>query len=279
MKCLSIGVSRQDWVIALGGGITGDIAGFLAATLLRGLKWALIPTSLLAQVDSSIGGKTAVNLTMGKNLMGAFYPPKWVWIDPDYLKTLPRRHLVAGWAEAVKHGVIGDPSILDWIEEHAQYLTQPMTLPEDISSALMKVIEVKAKVVSKDERELNQRVILNFGHTLGHALEAALDDLVHGEAVSLGICFSLEWSASFNGLSRVEVKRVESILKSLSLPTNWRDYLKSEVFEYLKHDKKVDHERLSFIVTPAFGRAKIEPISVDLFCARLRHIAHSRSAL
>lgn len=261
-QCLQVGASRDDLVVALGGGVTGDLAGLLAATLLRGVRWAQVPTTLLAQIDSSVGGKVGVNHALGKNLLGAFYPPAWAWLDAAYLDTLPPRQLAAGCAELVKHALLGDVGLLSDLERLAP---APLTPSRLTPSLLRRGVAVKAAVVSRDERERGERATLNLGHTLGHALEATRRELLHGEAVSLGLCFALEWSVA-RGLPREDAARAVALLRALGLPTDWRAALSPESLDFLRRDKKRKGEHVTFVVLTALGAPALERVSVERLC-------------
>jgi len=268
-QCLQVGASREDLVVALGGGVTGDLAGLLAATLLRGVRWAQVPTTLLAQVDSSVGGKVAVNHALGKNLLGAFYPPEWAWLDAAYLDTLPPRQLAAGCAELVKHALLGDVALLEDLEALAR---APRVASALSPSLLRRGVAVKAAVVSRDERERGERVTLNLGHTLGHALEAASRDLLHGEAVALGLCFALERSVA-RGLPPADAARAVALLRALGLPTDWRAALSAESLDFLRRDKKRSGEQLTFVVLTALGAPALERVGVEDLCDAARAAA------
>lgn len=193
-KLPSCGLDRQSFVIALGGGVVGDLAGFVAASYLRGLALVQVPTSLLAQVDSSVGGKTGVNLPQGKNLVGAFYQPKIVLADIDTLRTLPERELRGGFAEVIKHGAIRDAKFFAWLEQgYKRVLALDF---EAVTHVVRRCCEIKAEIVSADERESGLRALLNFGHTVGHAMETLSDynGLLHGEAISMGMCAGAQLS-------------------------------------------------------------------------------------
>ena len=236
-------MSRADLIIAIGGGVIGDLSGFVAATYMRGIEFVNIPTTTLSQIDSSIGGKVAVNLGLTKNIIGAFYPPIAVFIDFETLKSLPKRHYYNGLVEALKAGLIYDPTIFelfksDDIDEH---------LPEIIYKSLV----VKKTIVEEDEFEMGIRKILNFGHTIGHGLESYfnLHDLLHGEAVALGMLYVLT-----NEDIR---KEVVNIYQKLHLPINVT-YDTNEVYQYIINDKKAKHGKLSLIKVDEIGKAYIE---------------------
>lgn len=235
------GIERSDVVVALGGGVTGDLVGFAAATVLRGVGLVQVPTSLLAMVDSSVGGKTGINHPTGKNLIGAFYQPPEVVIDPAYLETLPEREYRAGWAEIIKHGLIepstpaGKSGLLELIEANAESLlnrSSPL-LPEIIR----RNVEIKASVVNADEREAGLRAILNFGHTIGHAVEAAGYHLLHGEAVAVGLHGAMRLAVELDRVDAIEADKARDLLKAFGLPVTVRAN-SDEVRTYMRQDKK-----------------------------------------
>jgi 3-dehydroquinate synthase len=217
-QAASAGLDRNAILVALGGGMVGDLAGFVAATYLRGVRFVQIPTSLLALVDSSVGGKTGVNLPQGKNLVGAFYQPIEVDADLDLLKTLPQREYVSGLAEVVKYGIIWDASFFHFLEKHQDGLLARD--PVLLESVVARCCEIKAEVVAMDEREIGPRAILNFGHTLGHALEKAggYGRWLHGEAVAMGMHFAAHLSVKIEGFAPADAARVSALLTALRLP-------------------------------------------------------------
>lgn len=273
-KCLTIyqhltdaileqGVERRTTIIALGGGVVGDLAGFVAATTLRGLPFVQIPTTLLSQVDSSVGGKTGINTRWGKNLLGAFHQPLCVLADVTTLSTLPRRELVAGYAEIVKSGLIGDQALFNWCEKHgAAVLDQE---PEALAEAVRQACAFKARVVAADEREeqkSNGRALLNLGHTFGHALEAELGydgRLLHGEAVSIGLNLAFALSVRLGLCPEQDQLRVTHHLESLNMPTHIRDlphtFAVEDLMAHMQRDKKMQDGCLSFVLAHGIGRA------------------------
>ncbi len=254
-------VNRKDTIIALGGGVVGDITGFASAIIKRGCQFVQIPTTLLAQVDSSVGGKTAINSKAGKNLVGAFHQPVAVYIDPDVLKTLPERHMRAGYAEVVKYGLINDDSFFDWCCNNGQNILSRD--PEALEYAIAHSVKAKADIVAQDERETaNVRALLNLGHTFAHALEAETgysDKLFHGEAVALGMILAHDFSAQLGLCSKDDAKRVAEHIAASGLPssltelglTNKGDIL----FAHMQHDKKRVGDTLPFILSKRIGRA------------------------
>src|SRR5437868_13516239 len=217
---LAIGIERGSMLVALGGGVVGDVTGFAAATLLRGSDFVQIPTTLLAQVDSSVGGKTAINTAAGKNLLGAFYQPRQVLADTDTLTTLPARELRAGYAEIAKYGMIRDAAFFEWLE--AQHKAVCDLDPHAVTRAILMSCQMKATIVAADEREEGDRALLNFGHTFGHALEAETgfsDALLHGEAVGLGMVLAFDFAVRLGIATGQDASRVRRHLAAAGLPT------------------------------------------------------------
>ena len=261
---LAMGLERSDLVIALGGGVIGDLAGFAASVIRRGVRYVQVPTSLLAQVDSSVGGKTAVNSPYGKNLIGAFHQPTLVLADTDVLSTLPARELRAGYAEVVKYGLLGDRAFYDWLGEHRQSLfgNDASVLTE----AVRRSVAAKAAIVARDETETGDRMLLNLGHTFGHALEAWAgfsDRLLHGEAVAIGMAQAFRLSEEM-GLTPAGTAAAVSIhLASAGLPTLFSHIPGSgrpsadELIRLMGQDKKVRAGRLTFILVRGIGEAFI----------------------
>jgi 3-dehydroquinate synthase len=250
-------MNRDATVLALGGGVVGDIAGFAAACYQRGIGYVQIPTTLLAQVDSSVGGKTGVNHPGGKNLIGAFYQPQSVIADIDTLATLPDRELRAGLAEVIKYGCVWDPLLLDWLDRHMGEL-----LARD-ASALTYIVsrscEIKATVVAKDERERGLRAILNFGHTFGHAIEAATgyQTYLHGEAVGLGMLAAADLSHRAGLIDGAVRGRVRDILKKAGLPTDTPRLGAARTLELMQMDKKVLGGSVRLVLLERLGRAVV----------------------
>ncbi|HER35635.1 MAG: 3-dehydroquinate synthase [Halothiobacillaceae bacterium] len=251
-------VDRKTTLIALGGGVIGDITGFAAASFLRGIPFIQIPTTLLAQVDSSVGGKTGVNHPRGKNMIGAFYQPRCVVADTGSLETLPDRELSAGLAEVIKYGLLWDEDFLAWIESHVADLRRrdPATLTEAIRQSCL----IKAEIVRQDEREGGIRALLNLGHTFGHAIEAGMGYGVwlHGEAVGAGMCMAAELSRRLGLIDPDAVKRVETLVESAGLPTRAPGELSVERLRSLMDsDKKVEHGRLRLVLLGRLGQARL----------------------
>jgi 3-dehydroquinate synthase len=269
-------IERNDLVIALGGGVVGDLAGFSAAILRRGVDFVQVPTSLLAQVDSSVGGKTGINSPQGKNLLGAFHQPVLVIADTSVLDTLSPRQFRAGYAEVAKYGVLGDEAFFGWLEaNHADIFSGGAAREHAIATSC----RAKAAIVSRDERENGERALLNLGHTFGHALEAATgfsDRLFHGEGVSVGMVLAAEFSAQLGMISAADAARVARHLASVGLPTRLQDIAgftqegladADALMALMAQDKKVKRGRLTFILLQAIGRAVV---TNDVEPARVR---------
>lgn len=251
-------LDRSCVLVALGGGVVGDITGFAAACYQRGVRYLQVPTTLLAQVDSSVGGKTAVNHALGKNMIGAFHQPVAVVIDTSVLATLPAREFAAGLAEVVKYGLIRDPVFFDWLEEHADALMARN--PDTIAYAIERSCRNKAEVVAGDERESGARALLNLGHTFGHAIETALGYGVwlHGEAVAAGMVMAARLSARSSMLESGSVRRIEALLTRMTLPTRAPDSLSPDtLLEIMAVDKKARDRRIVLILLEAVGRAVV----------------------
>ncbi len=257
-------IARGDAVVALGGGVVGDLAGFAAASWLRGVAWVCVPTTLLAQVDSSIGGKTAIDLPAGKNLVGAFHQPAGVLVDPDVLATLSARHVRAGLAEVVKKGFAVSAPLFGWVERHLDELAAGE--PDALAGAVERAIRVKSAVVRADEREREGggRTALNFGHTLAHAIEAARGyrGLLHGEAVAIGMRAAAELSAAQAGLPAEARTRLEVALDHLRLPVTMPATPLRALFAAMSNDKKSAHGEVRWVLTPQIGVASV-PRAVD----------------
>ncbi len=256
---------RKTTLVALGGGVVGDLVGFAASVLLRGVDFIQVPTTLLAQVDSSVGGKTAINTRHGKNLVGTFYQPRLVLADTDVLDTLPKRELLAGYAEVVKYGLIDDPAFFDWCEKNAGDL-----LAGDAAKrtyAIEQSCRAKARIVAADERETTDlRALLNLGHTFGHALEAETGfgpDLLHGEAVGTGMALAFDLSARLGLCPAGDAERVRAHLGALGLPVrlrsigggNRRQWNAAKLIEHMRGDKKAQAGHLTFILARGIGKA------------------------
>jgi 3-dehydroquinate synthase len=274
-------LERSDAVIALGGGVVGDLAGFAAATYLRGITLVQIPTTLLAQIDSSVGGKTGVNTSAGKNSIGAFHHPAAVLIDPETLSTLPRRELTAGWCEAIKQAAIADRKLFDLVVEVLRDGSRAAAADERIDGVIRRLCAVKAKIVSGDPREnlgrsdARSRKVLNFGHTVGHALEAVTRyrRFKHGEAVGLGMLVAGEIAKKLGILPAVELELLESAVKLAGRLPPTRDLNPADIMESMKHDKKRVGDSLKWVLLEQIGSAQIvdgRNISASLIRAALR---------
>jgi 3-dehydroquinate synthase len=257
-------LDRRVVIVALGGGMIGDLAGFAAATLFRGVRWIAVPTSLLAMLDASVGGKTAINRPTGRNLVGAFHQPSAVFCDLDMLATLPQREYVSALGEAVKIAVVGDAELLVRIESHAGAIVQrDLSVLADVVKAC---VRFKADVVSEDETETSgRRAVLNFGHTLAHALEHLHPGRwLHGEAVAIGICAALRVSVAKAGLAPADAERVTAVLKAAELPvTVPPDVDEGAVIEALLADKKRDGETVRFVLATRIGAAATHALNPD----------------
>lgn len=248
---------RRSTLAALGGGVTGDIVGFVAATFLRGVPYIQIPTTLLAQVDSSVGGKTGVNHSLGKNLIGAFYQPRLVCVDPNTLRTLSEREYRAGLFEVIKYGLIYDEDFFAYLESHLDALKERN--PADLVRVIHRCCEIKAEVIAQDEREGGLRQILNFGHTIGHALEAATDyeRFKHGEAVAYGMLAAARLSREAAGLDESALNRIRNITFHLGPLPSAADISFGDLLEAMQRDKKRRDDQLVFVLLPSIGQTKI----------------------
>ncbi|NTV97270.1 MAG: 3-dehydroquinate synthase, partial [Thiobacillus sp.] len=245
---LSNRAERKTTLIALGGGVIGDLTGFAAASYQRGVPFIQVPTTLLAQVDSSVGGKTGINHPLGKNMIGAFYQPQLVLADTTTLDTLPERELSAGLAEVIKYGLIRDLPFLEWLEANMDRLVARD--PEALAYAILRSCENKAEVVAADEREAGQRALLNLGHTFGHAIEAGMGYGVwlHGEGVSGGTMLAADLSRRMGNISQADVDRVETLFKRAKLPTVAPDLGAEAYLNYMGVDKKVEAGKIRFVL-------------------------------
>ncbi len=262
-QMLDRAMERSVTVIALGGGVVGDLAGFAAATVLRGVDFIQIPTTLLAQVDSSVGGKTGINTRHGKNLLGAFHQPRAVLIDTDVLNTLPRREMLAGYAEIIKYGLIDDAEFYNWCLANSEKLMAGDNTTREY--AIAHSCAAKARIVAADELESGPRMLLNFGHTFAHALEAEAGygaGLLHGEAVAVGMVLALELSARLGLCSPELAPNLAAHFKSVGMPasiadTPCKDTAPQKLLEHMYHDKKVEDGKLTFILARGIGQTFI----------------------
>jgi 3-dehydroquinate synthase len=256
-------LDRKAVLVALGGGVIGDMVGFAAACYMRGIRFIQVPTTLLAQVDSSVGGKTAINHPLGKNMIGAFHQPVAVDIDTTVLATLPAREISAGLAEVIKYGLIIDAPFFDWCEANVGKLRA--LDPQAMAYAIQRSCELKAQVVSADERESGLRAILNFGHTFGHAIEAGLGygEWLHGEAVGCGMVLAAELSARVHGLPADVVQRVRRLVQAIGCPVNPPDLGRGRWKDLMQGDKKAEGGRMRFVVLTQLGRAQSQQVPDD----------------
>jgi 3-dehydroquinate synthase len=260
-RMLALGLDRGDVITAFGGGVVGDLAGFAAAVYKRGVDFIQIPTTLLAQVDSSVGGKTAIDTTRGKNLIGSFHQPRLVLADLDVLSTLPAREMRAGYAEVIKYGMLGDAAFFDWLDEHSAEVLAHQ--PEALEHAVARCVAMKAQIVGEDEREAAARALLNLGHTFGHALEAETgygEALLHGEGVAIGCAQAFRFSAALGHCSLEDAIRVEKAIAGAGLPTRMSDapggpFAVDRLIMHMAQDKKAEAGALTFVLARAIGDA------------------------
>ena len=261
---LALPIDRQTVLVALGGGVIGDLVGFAAASLLRGLDFIQIPTSLLAQVDSSVGGKTGINTPAGKNLVGAFHQPRLVLADIGILASLPEREVKAGYAEVVKYGLLGDAAFFEWLEQHGRDVITGQ--PDAQAEAVRRSCQAKADIVAADEREAGKRALLNLGHTFAHAFEAVAGydgRLLHGEAVSAGLGCAFAFSRQLGLCSGQDVERVYAHLAAMGMPTSAQDLPAGQaapqvLIDHMRKDKKARQGKLTFILARQIGEAFVD---------------------
>jgi 3-dehydroquinate synthase len=260
-ELVRFGADRSTPVIALGGGVVGDLAGFAAASYLRGVPFIQIPTTILAMVDASIGGKVAVNLPQGKNLVGAFYQPRLVWIDVATLRSLPARQRAAGFAEVIKAAAIKDAKLFERLERDAEGLME--LDPEVLIPTLTRACAIKAEVVSQDEQEAGLRQILNFGHTVAHAIEklGRYRGLLHGEAVAIGMLFAARKSEQLGLAPAGTAERIRSLTTRFGLPSELPNHPRKAYLEALRVDKKMADSKIRFVVLRGIGRAETVPLT------------------
>jgi len=272
-RLLEVGCERNTTILAFGGGVVGDIAGFAAATFLRGVPYVQVPTTLLAQVDSSVGGKVGVNHPKGKNLIGAFYQPRLVCIDVSVLQTLPERELMAGLAEVVKYGVIWDADFFNFLAENFRKLVGlEFAMMEKV---VQRCCEIKSEVVAQDEREKNLRMILNFGHTVGHALEAVTGykRFRHGEAVALGMRSEAKMALARGFLSRAEFEKLENLLNQIKIKATLQGIETDALHSAMKLDKKVRDGKLRIVLPKKLGQVVIcDDVEKPIIMAGLRYL-------
>jgi 3-dehydroquinate synthase len=253
-------IERGETLVALGGGVIGDTAGFAAACYQRGMRFVQIPTTLLSQVDSSVGGKTAINHPLGKNMIGAFYQPAAVLIDIDMLRSLPDRELSAGIAEVIKYGCILDTEFFDWLDANMDRLMARD--PDVLATAIYRSCELKAQVVASDERESGRRAILNFGHTFGHAIEAGLGfgKWLHGEAVGCGMVLAAELSCRLGGITPDTYARIRRLVARANLPVIPPNWPAADYLSWISHDKKAKSGKVRYVVLRSMGDADLQAV-------------------
>ncbi len=256
-RLLELKAERSTALIALGGGVIGDVAGFAAATYQRGMPLIQVPTTLLAQVDSAVGGKTAINHPLGKNMIGAFYQPRAVLSDIATLSTLADREYRSGIAEVIKYGAIRDRRLFEWLEANMERLAARS--PEVLTHAVLESCRIKAEIVAADERETGERALLNFGHTFGHAIETATGygTWLHGEAVAAGMVLACRLSTSVSGLSASDAERVAALVRRAGLPADPPEIEPSAWLELMSRDKKVEGGTLRFVLLASIGAAAV----------------------
>ena len=257
---LTAGCDRRTLLFALGGGVVGDISGFAAACYMRGISYVQVPTTLLAQVDSSVGGKTAINHVLGKNMIGAFHQPLRVVADTDTLRTLPKREIAAGLAEVIKYAPIADAQFLDWIEINLESLID--LEPNTVEAAIRRSCEIKAAIVGIDERESGRRAILNFGHTFGHAIETGLGhgQWLHGEAVGCGMVMAADLSARLGLIAPAYALRLKSVISAAGLPVRGPPLGPRRYIELMRGDKKAEGGAMRFVVIESPGCAGVRAV-------------------
>ncbi len=257
-ELLKARLDRGSVLVALGGGVVGDIAGFAASLYMRGIRFVQVPTTLLSQVDSSVGGKTGVNHPLGKNMIGTFWQPSLVWIDVDTLRSLPKRELLAGLSEVIKYGVIWDANFFDYVSDTRERI---LTLDvETLTHIITRSCEIKAEVVSRDEREAGLRSVLNYGHTIGHAIESTTGygKYLHGEAISIGMHLEAKLSHSIGILDEGEISRIKSIMDAYGLPVELPgDVDAQDMLKAMALDKKVLAGKLRFTLPERVGAVKL----------------------
>ena len=266
---LAAGADRRSGVVALGGGVVGDIAGFAAAIYMRGIRFVQVPTTLLAQVDSSVGGKTGVNHPRGKNLIGAFHQPEAVIADTETLRTLPARELSAGLAEVLKHGLLADADYFARVTHELPRLLACQELP--LADAIARSCEIKAAIVARDEKESGERALLNLGHTFGHAIEAltGYERWLHGEAVGCGMCLAADLSQRVGLIERADVEAVEAAVAAAGLPTRIEGLSRAAALESMRGDKKTEAGEIRFILLERIGRAVQRAVAAGALDATL----------
>ena len=261
---LESGADRKSTLIALGGGVIGDMTGFAAASYMRGIRFIQVPTTLLSQVDSSVGGKTGINHPLGKNMIGAFYQPQAVIADLDTLKTLPPKELAAGLAEVIKHGAIADADFFSWIEKNIEPLNA--CEPKAMEHAVQRSCEIKSQVVALDEKEGGVRATLNFGHTFGHAIEGGMGygEWLHGEAVGCGMVLAADLSVRTDRLTKDDYQRIKNLVSALKLPSVPPKLGVSRYIDLMSVDKKAEGGEVRYILLDGIGRSTIKTVDEHL---------------
>jgi len=256
-QMISQGLDRKSTVVALGGGIVGDIAGFAAATYMRGIGYIQIPTTVLAQVDSSVGGKTGVNLSQGKNLVGAFYQPGLVFVDVAFIDTLLEREYLTGLAEVIKYGIIWDKDFFIYLEDHMDKIKSRDS--ECLMHIVTRCCEIKAEIVSQDEKESGMRGLLNLGHTFGHAFEAMTnyEKFTHGEAVAIGMIYAARLAHHLELISSLDLNRITDLIKGFGLPIHFGSLDSQEVVVQMRKDKKSVGGKIQVVLPTAIGRSQM----------------------
>ena len=271
---LSLSVDRESCIIALGGGVIGDLAGFVASTYMRGIPYIQIPTTLLAQVDSAIGGKVAVDLEKGKNLIGSFYQPLLVISDVEVLQTLSERQLKSGLAEVIKYGLISDKNLFIYIKTHLHEILKKE--PIFLKHIVIECSKIKSTIIESDEKERGIRSVLNFGHTLGHALETITNYSYysHGEAISIGMIFSSLLSLRFQNININEFNEIEQLIKQVQLPNTFaKKYNEYDLLSLMKHDKKVKNNQIRFVLLSSIGQVYIcDGVSDEIILEEMRKL-------
>lgn len=277
-QMLEQGFERTALVMAFGGGVVGDVAGFVASIYKRGVRYVQVPTTLLAQVDASIGGKTGINHALGKNLIGSFYQPAMVWTDLRLLATLPKRELIGGLAEIIKYGVIADPDLFVNVEDNLEaILACDLTLMDEI---VTRCCEIKAEIVAEDEREAGVRMILNFGHTIGHALEAGVGfkNISHGEAVLLGMLAESKMALDSELLSQEDFDRIRNLIVRLDISAKVKDLDGQELTSFMRQDKKATEGHVRFVLPQQLGDVTVvENVKPELIASGLEFLQDSGS--
>lgn len=269
-ELLTYRLDRRSAVAALGGGVIGDIAGFVASTYMRGIPYIQVPTTLLAQVDSSVGGKTGVNHILGKNIIGTFYQPSLVWIDVKTLETLPRRELVAGVAEVIKYGIIADSEFFRYLEKNIEKV---LSLDEtSLIHVIKRSCEIKAGVVSRDEREAGLRSILNFGHTIGHAIETLTNYTTykHGEAVAIGMLYEAKIANKMGICNKDIIERLNNLIMRAGLPTKMPEIASDRILETMQIDKKVKDGGIRIVLPEEIGKVSLREVDGSIIKAVLK---------